>query len=207
MWRGSMAALAAVALTGCAFGDVNVRKPLAKSVATSARRGEGRQVVVVSPFGRGRTQLRCGMKKNGYNMDTANVICAEPPEVFLPDILADALADAGFEVFDDPRAARPATLVLSGVVRQLFVEPKIGFETATIETDIALELTARTGAGLLATRTFYVKGAEATIGANEDLQRSLDSGVRQLVAEVVGAVANLADAYPPPVSPAKRAAP
>jgi hypothetical protein len=204
MWRGTTAAFAALALAGCAFGDVKVAKPLAKDVTTSSRRGEGRQIVVVSPFGRGRTQVRCGMKKNGYNVDTANVLCTEAPEVFLPDLLGDALADAGFEVYDDRRAALPSTIVLTGVVRQLFIEPKIDYATLTLETDLELELTAKNGAGLVATRRFYVKGAEAsTTSSTEDMQRSLDSAVRELVAGVVGAVANLADAYPPPVAPPK----
>jgi hypothetical protein len=200
-------ALAALTL-GCAFGDVNVRKPLAQDVATSARRGEGREIVLVRPFANKRPQARCGMKKNGYNMDTANVFCDVPPETFLGDLLARQLAAAGFRVLADPRAAGPSTIVLTGVVEQLFVEPKADFFYATYETDVALELTAKTGAGLVATRTFYVKGSEATMfAASEDMQSSLDSGVRQLVSGVVGAVTNLADRYPDDERPTKRSAP
>ena len=202
MWRGTTAAFAALALAGCAFGDVKVAKPLAKDVTTSSRRGEGRQIVVVSPFGRGRTQVRCGMKKNGYNMDTANVFCDGSPEIVLPDLISRELLATGFVVTRKPPG--PSTIVLGGIVEQVFLEPKLDYFSTTFETDIGLTLTAKTATGLSASRRFYVKGEEATFFASlEDMQRSLDSAVRELVAGVVGAVANLADAYPPPVAPPK----
>jgi hypothetical protein len=196
-----VAAAAAWALAGC-LGDVTVRRPLAKNVATASRRGEGRAIVLLAPFASLRKQARCGMRKNGYNMDIASVLCDGQPEAFLADLLARQLATAGFVVYTDARAAGPSTLVLSGVLEELFLEPKHNGFTATYETDLALVLTAKTGGGLLATRRFYVKGQEAAwLSADDDMQRSLDSGVRQLVAAVVGAVANLADRVPAVAAP------
>ena len=166
-------------------------------ITTASHRGEGREVTLIRPFASRRIQARCGMKKNGYNMDTANVLCGGAPEVMLADILARQLATAGFRVLVDPRQAGPSTLVLSGTVNQTFLEPKQDFFSVTFETDIELELTAQTGTGVFAQRRFYVKGAEATMMApTEDMQRSFDSSVRQLVTGVVGAVANLADRVP-----------
>lgn len=143
------------------------------------------------------------MKKNGYNMDTASVFCGSSPENMLADVLAGQLAKAGFNVGRDPRAAGPSTIVLTGVVDQLFVEPKNNYFSTTIETDIGLTLTARTASGLSAQRTFYVKGEEATFFVpEEDMLRSLESGIRQLAFAVVGAVANLADRFPAGSAPA-----
>jgi hypothetical protein len=197
-----MGAVGALALVGCAFGDVTVHRPLAKDIATSSRRGEGRTIVLLQPFATQRRQARCGMKKNGYNMDLANVLCEGPPEAFLADLLARQLATAGFTVYTDARAAGPSTIVLSGTLEELFLEPKFNFFTGSFETDLSLVLTARTSSGLVASRRFYVKGTEATaLGGDQDMQRSLDSSVRQLVTAVVGAVANLADRFPTAPAP------
>lgn len=187
----------ALALAGCAFGDVTVKTPPASEIATSSRRGEGREVAVAGPFLTRRQQVRCGMKKNGYNMDTASVLCADAPERALAELLTGELARAGFRVLANPAQARRSTIVLSGVLDQLFLEPKMDYYWSTFETDVSLELTATTRSGLFARRTFYFKGEEATAFAStDDMNRSMVSGVRQLVAGVVGAVANLADQLP-----------
>jgi hypothetical protein len=200
-------AAAAAVLGGCAPTDATVRVPTWRDITTGSHRGEGRRVVVVNPFGSRRREPRCGMKKNGYNVDIANVNCTVRPEAMLPKLLAEELSSAGFVVLEDSRQADPSTLIVSGVVEQAFLEPKVNFFAVTFETDMGLELTVTTGSGLFAERRFYVKGEEATVWASEpDMQRSFDSGVRQLVAAVVGALDNLADRVPPlapsPVSPA-----
>jgi hypothetical protein len=203
--RAVAAALAASALAGCAFGDVEVRAPSAKDVSTGSHRGAGREIALQRPFLDHRAQDRCGMKKNGYNMDTAKVTCSQAPADTIAYLVAHELWAAGFKVLDDPAKAGPSTIVLSGTVEQAFVEPKLNFSYAVLETDVSLLLTARTGAGLVAERRFFVKGEEATVTASdEDIQRSYESGLRQLVTAVVSAVANLADHVPadgaPPAS-------
>jgi hypothetical protein len=195
--RAHVVAIACLALVGCAFGDVTIKKPRSADVATGSHRGEGREIVLVRPFSNQRREARCGMKKNGYNTDTASVLCDEAPEVFLANLVAAELAAAGFKVRSDPRQAGRSTIVLTGALGQTFLEPKMDYFTTTFETDIALDLTARTASGLVATRRFFVKGNEATsFASQEDMQRALDSGVRELVMGVVGAVANLADQFP-----------
>jgi uncharacterized lipoprotein YajG len=211
---GLLAASASLWLAGCALTDATLAEPRRNQVQNSSRRGENRDIVLVHPFATRRNERRCGMKKNGYNMDTASVFCASSPTIMLPDILARQLSQAGFNVHHDPRAAGPSTIVLTGVVDMLFVEPKHNFFTVTMETDIGLTLTAKTASGLSAQRTFYVKGEEATFFASEeDMLRSLESALRQLSLSVVGAVANLADRFPAgsvperPAPPAVTAAP
>jgi Uncharacterized lipoprotein len=194
----SVVVTAMMAVAGCAITDVTLMPTLPASVATGSRRGEGREVLVFRPFVNLRKQARCGMKKNGYNTESASILCPRDPAFALADLLVGELAAAGFKVLTDPHSASPSTLVLTGALEQVFLEPKAGFSQVTFETDISLHLTVQSAAGLLAQRRFYVKGEEATYFASEDdLQRSFDSASRQLVTNVVGAVANLADRFPP----------
>ncbi len=177
---------------------MTVDAPRLNQVTTGSRRGEGREVIIKAPFASGRRAERCGMKKNGFNKDSANVICSRPPESTLPRLIAQELAASGFRVLTDFKQVGPSTIVLTGKLDQFFVEPKSNFFNATWETDINLFLKASTGSGLVAERRFYVKGEEATVMSTADAQVSVDSAVRQLVASVVGAVANLADRLPSP---------
>ncbi len=184
-------------VAGCAIPNVTLKPTPAANVVTGSRRGEGREVVLFQPFVNLRKQVRCGMKKSGENADIASVICPADPALALAELLAAELTAAGFKVLADPRQAGPSTLVLTGALEQVFLEPKASYASVTFETDISLHLTVQSAAGLLAQRRFYVKGEEATyFGANDDMQRSFESATRQLVTNVVGAVANLADRYP-----------
>ena len=147
------------------------------------------------------------MKKNGFNMDIASVHCSAPASM-IADLVANHLSLAGFRVLRDRQMAGPAAIILTGTLERAFVEPKSNFVNVEIETDFALSLSATTASGLSAERRFYVKGDEATVfGGADDMQRSFDSGVRQLVTGVVGAVANLAERFPPPGSAASPAPP
>jgi hypothetical protein len=195
-----------VAIGGCAFTDVTLSRPAVGSVVAPQRRGEGRDIVVVRPFAN-RPRGRCGMKKNGYNMDTANVHCGFDPGDVLADVVARELAAAGFAVHGDRGKAGTSPLVLTGVVEQMFVEPKVNYFTTSFEADVALAVTVTTPGGLAARRSFYVKGEEATVFASEeDMQAAVNSAVRQLAIKVVGAVANLVERLPsepaaPPAPP------
>lgn len=187
---------------GCAFTDVVVTPPPRASVATGSHRGQGRAIVVRRPFIDRRSEQRCGMKKDAYNNDTAKIICASDPSPALGDLVAAELAASGFKVLRDEEQAGPTTVVLTGTVTQVFVEPVVGFASLNIETDIGLKLHAQTRDGLAADRTFYVKGDEAILMiSDETIQRSFDSSVRQLVTSVVGAVANLLDVVQAGTSP------
>lgn len=187
-----------LSLSGCVTNQVTLAKPAVLDVVTSSRRGGGREVALIRPFTDQREQRRrCGMRKNGYDMDVASVSCGTSPDVMLADLVAKELALAGFKVIPDWHKAGPSTIVLIGVLEQTFVEPKNNFFTSILETDIALKLMARTASGLRAERRFYVKGEETTFFASEDdIQKSFESAVRQLLASVAGGVANLAERFP-----------
>jgi len=201
--RVSLAVLALVAAgaAGCATTDVTLGAPAAFDVAPGSHRGQGREIVVVRPFRDSRTDSRCGMKKNGYNSESATVLCNAPASL-IGDLIARHLALAGFRIIRDRRDASPSAIYLTGALEQIYVEPKNNYFSVEIETDVALRLRASTTAGLSTERRFYVKGNEATVFAgDEDFQRSFDAGMRRLVTSVVGAVADLAEQIP--LSPAE----
>jgi hypothetical protein len=191
-------ALAGVVASGCALTDITLQAPQQFEVAPGSGRGQGREIVVVRPFRDARPAARCGMKKNGYNQDSASIFCRAPASM-VADLVAAQLSQAGFRVLRDRRDASPSTIILSGSLEQLFVEPKNNYFSVEIETDVALRLWATTTSGFSAERRFYVKGDEATFFASDDdMQLSFDAGVRQLVSGVVGAVANLSERLPAP---------
>jgi uncharacterized lipoprotein YajG len=137
---------------------------------------------------------RCGMQKNGYNMDTANVYCAEEPARFLADLLAKELAASGFRVVP---ATEGAAVRIEGRLQQFFVEPKIGFFTFTPEADVHVRLVASAATGLLAERDFYVKEVEESlVGTEDNFQQASNAAVRAVVKDMVAAIIALLDRYP-----------
>jgi hypothetical protein len=137
------------------------------------------------------------MKKNGYNMDTADILCAEPPNQWLAALLAEELRKAGFRVATDPRQTGPGALRLEGTLTQFFLEPDVGFLTFSPEADIELRLVATAPSGLVAERRFYGKGRETALSGLEDNFRlAADSAVRDMLARVVNAVAELVQQHP-----------
>jgi hypothetical protein len=198
-------AVLAASSGACALTDLTLNVPAPAQVTAGTKRGGGREIAVVPAFTDRRPQRhRCGMKKNGYNMDTANIFCATPPYVFLANLLRAELAAAGFRVVSDPRAVGGSTVVISGELQQFFVEPKIGAVTFSPETDIGLKLTATTGTGLYAERRFYVKGEEVSLaGTDGNLQLAYEAAIRQMMRATVDAITNLVDQFPPtPGAPA-----
>jgi hypothetical protein len=194
--------------TGCAETEIAVKTPARATVSPGSHRGEGRLIVMLRPFADKRTEQSCGMTKSGYNTEMGKILCAEDPTVALAHLIAVELAASGFKVLGDEKRAGPSTIVLSGSLTRLFVEPKRGFFSGSIETDIELDLRARTRDGLTANRTFYVKGDNAVVTTSkENVQQSFDSGVRQLLTAVVGAVANLVDNVPAPPAVARSSPP
>jgi uncharacterized lipoprotein YajG len=183
-----------LATSGCALTNMTITPPPAPLGAGLAG-GNQRKVAVVAPFADDRlARDRCGMKKNGYNMDTANVYCSEEPARFLANLLASELAASGFQVVP-PTAA--AAVRIEGRLVQFFVEPKVGFLTFTPEADVAVRLVAISPTGLLAERDFYVKGIEESlVGTEDNFQRASNTAVRTVVKDMVAAIISLLDRYP-----------
>jgi uncharacterized lipoprotein YajG len=188
-------ALCTTSVIGCAFGAETVTLPPA--VGSSLSGGDGRSVVVVVPFEDERAiRHRCGMKKNGYNMDTADLNCSEAPALWIADLIVDQLRAAGFQVSTDS-LQQGGGLRVEGSLHKIFVEPLIGFSSVTYETDLHVQLTATSASGLEARRSFFVKarrgGMVATVGqANESMQQAAE----KMANDVVAAIISLMNRYP-----------
>lgn len=189
--------------TGCAFANVDVHPPDAPPAAQLEAQGRGgpgrgREVIVHAPFADARYELtRCGMQKNGYNMDTADVKCTEAPGRWVADALAVELLRAGYKPLRADAVPGPTTIVVSGTVHQLFLEPKHDFFTLTVEGDVSARLVVSTASGLLAERGFYVKGTETGIASTEAaFQASSDQATRRIARSMVAALTQLLERYP-----------
>jgi hypothetical protein len=194
----AVAVAAALCAPGCALTNMTLETPPHARVTMATSVGQGREIALVVPFADRRAMpQRCGMKKNGYNMDTASILCAEPPNQWLAAVLAEELRKAGFRVATDPGQAGPGALRLEGTLTQFFLEPDVGFVTFTPEADIELRLVATAPSGLVAERRFYAKGREpAMFGTEDNFRLAADSAVRDLLVRVVIAVTELVRQYP-----------
>lgn len=183
---------------GCAFVDLNVAPPDAGALAQSSSLGRGREIILEAPFADQRPlPARCGMQKNGYNMDTANVNCTVSPPAWLSKALEQGLVSAGFRVRGKDNEQSPSAVHVEGAVLQFFVEPDVGFTTFTPEADISVKLVVTSASGLRAERVFYVKGIEESlVGSEENFQKAATGGTQQIVSAMVNAIAGLLDRYP-----------
>lgn len=191
------ALLAQTALVaGCAFGNINLAMPPQGDLPGNER-AAGRTVHLVMPFeDRRATRARCGMKKNSYNMDTADVICSRSPTLWLAERLQHGLEDRGYTVRTVEHAPEGGTLIEGDLLR-LFVEPVIGFVTVGTEADIQVRLEVNSDEGFRAERVFYVKGdtrgAAATSGS---FVTAFNSAADQISADMVMAIDELMTRYP-----------
>jgi len=192
-----LAILPFLLLSACAFTELKVT-PGNTPINTGISGGDQREIVVAVPFSDDRQiKNRCGMKKNGYNMDTANALCSQPPADKLAELLADELKKAGFKVstHGDPQA--PTGVKVEGTLLKFFVEPVIGFAMGSLETDIHVRLIASTQSGLRAERSFFVKGTQsAMVGTDSNFQASVDDATAQIVKQMVAAIVSLFNRYP-----------
>jgi hypothetical protein len=187
-----------MALSGCALTDVTIQPTTLAGAIPPTNVGRDRVVVMETPFvdGRGSPE-RCGMKKNGYGMDTAAIQCGVPPTDWVAGALTDGLQRAGFRVVYGA-SPTPSTPRIQGQVTQFFVEPKLGFFTYTPEADIGVRLQVTTASGLLAQREFYFKGEEALVGfgTKDVFEDAADHATVKATREMVAAIVALLDRYP-----------
>jgi hypothetical protein len=197
MRKVAFLALAAV-LSGCALTDFALTMPVT-GLATPIPGGAGREVIVMAPFRDARQiRHRCGMKKNGYNMDTADATCNIPPDIWLAQILTDELRASGFKIIAPGAPRRPGALVIEGDVLKVFVEPVIGAWSGSLEADLSVKLVATSDSGLRAERTFFVKGTRKGVIAitATPYQSALERATNDLVSEMVEAILQLMNTYP-----------
>lgn len=184
-------------LTACAFTDITVdTKGNRESLNLSG--GDNREIILLVPFADERDiKNRCGMKKNGYNMDTADVFCSPPSAQQLAESVAEELRKAGFNVKTQEDTSKATGVKIQGTLLKFFVEPVIGFTTISMETDISVHLIASSNNGLNAERTFYVKGTQSAMAATEsNFQGSVNNATSQIVKQIVTAIITLMNRYP-----------
>lgn len=186
-----------LALAGCAFTDVPLDMPNT-GLATPIRGGNARQVVIPAAFADQRPQpQRCGMQKNGYNMDTANAKCREEPTRWIAGLLADELRAAGFTVVAADAPHRSSALRVDGTLLQLFVEPIAGSFSVSCEADLQVRLVATSDTGLRAERTFFAKGVwKGFAGITGPFQTSLKRGSDDILSQMVEAILEIMNRYP-----------
>ena len=184
--------------SGCAFTDVPLELPT-HGLENTVSGGKGRQVIVVNPFKDERTiRDRCGMQKNGYNMDTANAICQSDPNTWIAKLLADELRASGFSVLDAEAVHRPSAIRIDGSLIKIFVEPVIGAWSGSLEADLSVRLSVTTATGLEAERSFFVKGWKGGVLAStaQPYHTALHRATQAMLDEMVRAILELMDRYP-----------
>jgi hypothetical protein len=193
---GIFATLSAMSV-GCVLPAVYLDLPR-EGIPHPVLGGKGRQVVVSPSFEDGREiRARCGIRKGGFGSDAADVICRGSPSEWIAGLLADELKATGFEIVKEDAVHRESALHVEGTLRKIFVEPVIGPITASIETDLQVDLTVTSGNGLQAKRSFYTKRRVRTPSMQPSLfQLSLDHATQALTLEMVEAILTLANTYP-----------
>lgn len=195
--KPSLLLLVALSGSGCAFTDVSLRAPEVSEVARKCT-GTRPLITLVTPFEDNRPQKkRCGMKKNSYDMETADVFCGAEPSRYLAGLLAAELDKAGFDVQYKAASASSEGLHLEGQLLQFFVEPVIGAFTANPEADVYVKLSATSASGLKAERDFYVKWEETSLAATDDnIQIAADKATSGVVINMAHAVQELVERFP-----------
>lgn len=191
------ACLLAAGVSGCAFTQVNIRPPAPEELIPTSVVGRARAVSVDVPFDDQRLdRSRCGTQKNGYNTETAPVVCQVPPETWLASALMQGLERSGFHaVANSPWG--PATVRIHGELQQFFVEPKLNVFTFEPEADIAVRLVVTSASGLNAERRFYFKGVKpALLGTEDQFQAASRMATQAAVQAMVQAIVSLLDRYP-----------
>jgi len=184
--------------SACAFTDIPLTLPT-RGLENTLAGGKGRQVIVVVPFSDGRViRNRCGMQKNGYNMDTADAVCQSDPKGWIAQLLADELRASGFSVLTEETAHRPGALRVEGSLIKLFVEPVMGAWSGSLEADLSVKLRVTTETGLEAERTFFVKGWKGGQLAStmQPYHTALHRATQAILEEMVRAILELLDRYP-----------
>jgi hypothetical protein len=111
--------------------------------------------------------------------------------------LSDELRASGFDVLKSEPPSGSNVLKINGELSTFFVEPVIGFWSLTHEADIGAKLIATTDTGLLAERSFFVKGTKkAMVSTMNPLRDAVKRAADQIITDMVEAIFYLMDKYP-----------
>lgn len=192
--RLALLALAA-SLSGCAS---TVTAVLSYDGRSGLSGGDGRRLVVVEPFDDERPVMGvCGEQSGSFGSGPA-VMCDREPALFVAASLIDELNRVGFEVerTDRPQKAVDAPVV-RGTLVQLYAQPTGGFSHFVMEVDIHVRLEVESVSGLVARRSFFVKGNRGVGGtAGAAVQESISDATNRIVKSMVAALLSLENQYP-----------
>jgi ABC-type amino acid transport substrate-binding protein len=198
MQRAFALLLASLSSTACAFTNIPLTLPT-KGLESTIAGGNGRAIVVAIPFSDEREiRDRCGMQKNGYDMDTADAVCQSDPNAWLAQLLADELRASGFTVLPATEPHEASAVEVDGSLLKLFVEPVQGAWSGSLEADLSVKLHLTSGNGLDAERTFFVKGWKGgqLVSTMQPYHTALHRATQDLLAQMVHAIVELMDRYP-----------
>jgi hypothetical protein len=171
---------------GCALTTSYVEPPAIDTKASPSARGQGREVIVVGPFDDAREdKSRCGLKKNGFGLETADVICEVPAGQWVADALAARLSREGYRVLSKEAVPGPSTIVVRGTVKKLFVEPHF---TVT-QGDASVDLVVTNASGLRETKTVNVRVRKpAAISTEDPFQAAAEHTTTHLAVDMASAI-------------------
>jgi hypothetical protein len=185
-----------VTLGGCALSDGQVQLDAAATKVT-VRGGRGREVIVMPAKDSRSDRSRCGVKRNTYGVETANVYCSPRPDEWLGLLVVRGLHQAGFRVVTTKTKQGPDPLFLHLKLEHLFVDQVPGMWTVALIADAHVVVKAATLSGLSAERSFFVKGQNDVAGVlDSGIQVAMDAAAERLANAIVKAVVGLADRYP-----------
>lgn len=195
-FRVAGAALMLTLLGGCALTDGHVRLNPVPS-GTAAQGGQGREVIVFPVVDERADSNRCGVKRNTWEAETADVLCEPEPRQWLGELVLRAVDRAGFKVVTTQTARSADPLHLRIKLKHLFIDQVNGVVTLALITDAHVVIEAETPSGLVAKRSFFAKSRNEVLGVlDSGLQASMDEAVDQLAKEMVTALIGLNARYP-----------
>ena len=110
-------------LVSCALTDIKIKhRYVAKSRKTTS---EGKIYIFVNH----KPSKKVGVKKGGYGNETASVYLGEAQSEWLKKAIISEFQAYGYEILPKPQSGIPSIHIS---INQLFVEPDIGFWSASI---------------------------------------------------------------------------
>lgn len=195
---GRLAGLSLLLLapSACAFTTGHVRlDPVSKESAAAG--GGGREVIVFPAVDERSETARCGVKRNTYGSETADVLCTPEPSQWLSELILRGLDRAKFKVVTTVTAQSPDPLRIHLRLEHLFIDQIPGALTVTLNTDMHVVVTADTAAGLVAERSFFVQSQNDVAGVlDRGLQASADQATQELADHIIDALLALNRRYP-----------
>ena len=176
--------------TACAVVDQTVKLPEGRvSDQGVGKRSAG--VVIVSPVTDQR-EIRdhIGVKKTAFGIPTAKIYPDRNVAVWLRERLKAELRTAGFDI---ARKGEPASATVELALLRFFVEPVLGWDTETFETDLAVRVTVTPPSGSRAEREYRTRGvAEGQTPSEKNYTPSLEQATAELMKQLVPDILNLA---------------